>query len=221
MKKIFPLLFIALAAFSCQKEPDTGKLDADFVVLTNHDTSFDFGQAKTYYVPDSVLVIGKNENQADYWVNENSEQIINAFVDNMRERGFELAPNKESADYGLQISFVEDTSYFLGSSYPAGSPWWGYYPGYWAPGFWGGYWGGYYYPYPIMYRYNVGVMLADLLDLKAPVNKETSTENKIPVVWNAYMGGLLFNSKFNLSASLNSINQAFEQSPYLKTSAQK
>ena len=219
MKKIFSLLLIGAAVFSCQKDPDTDKLDADFVVLTNHDTSFDFAKTKTYFVPDSVLVIGRNQDKADYWINENADQILDTFKENLSKRGFVQVTDKTEADLGLQVSFVEDTSYFVNSNNGYGNPWWGSYPGYWSPGYWGGYWGGgYYYPYPILYSYNVGTLLGELVNLAEPATKDETT--KLPVVWNAYMAGLLYNAKFNTAASIQSINQAFQQSPYLKTSAQ-
>ena len=220
MKKFFTLLLIGMAVFSCQKDPDTEKLDADFVVLTNHDTSFDFTKVNTYFVPDSVLVIGRNSDKPNYWVNENAEKILNTFRENLDKRGFVEVTDKSQADLGLQVSFVEDTSYFVDYQGGYGNPWWGSYPGYWSPGYWGSYWGGgYYYPYPIMYSYNVGALMGELVNLTAPTTSDATT--KLPVVWNSYMAGLLYNSKFNTAASIQSINQAFQQSPYLKTSAQK
>lgn len=219
MKKIFSLLLIGAAMFSCQKDPDTDKLDADFVVLTNHDTSFEFAKAKTYFVPDSVLIIGASKDKPNYWMNENSEKILDTFRENLDQRGYVEVTDKADADFGLQVSFVEDTSYFAGYNGGYGNPWWGSYPGYWSPGYWGGYWGGgYYYPYPILYSYNVGALLGELVDLSEPTITDDTT--KLPVVWNAYMAGLLYNSKFNVAASIQAINQAFQQSTYLKTSTQ-
>ena len=94
-------------------------------------------------------------------------------------------------------------------------PWWGYYPGYWYPGYWGGNWGGgWYYPYPITYSYSTGSLLADMINLK---NAPEGQKEKLTVVWNAYISGLLGGSgSLNVNRTTTAINQAFTQSPYLK-----
>ena len=93
--------------------------------------------------------------------------------------------------------------------------WWGYYPGYWYPGYWGGNWGGgWYYPYPITYSYSTGSLLADMINLK---NAPEGQKEKLTVVWNAYISGLLGGSgSLNVNRTTTAINQAFTQSPYLK-----
>ena len=41
--------------------------------------------------------------------------------------------------------------------------------------------------------------------------------HKLPVVWNAFLGGLLSSSgRYNLDRTLQAVDQAFVQSPYLK-----
>ena len=93
--------------------------------------------------------------------------------------------------------------------------WGGYYPGYWYPGYWGGNWGGgWYYPYPITYSYSTGSLLADMINLK---NAPEGQKEKLTVVWNAYISGLLGGSgSLNVNRTTTAINQAFTQSPYLK-----
>ena len=61
MKKIIPFFLLILLLASCQKDPDMSKLDNDFVVYTNHDSKTDFKSFTTFYIPDSVLVIGNSE----------------------------------------------------------------------------------------------------------------------------------------------------------------
>ena len=41
---------------------------------------------ETYYLPDSILVIGDKEN-AEYWKDENAQEILSAYVANMNSRG--------------------------------------------------------------------------------------------------------------------------------------
>ena len=71
MKKFIPLLLavFAIAFVSCEKDPDMDKLDSKYLVYTNYDTKADFKAFETYYLPDSILVIG-NSKDAEYWKDE-------------------------------------------------------------------------------------------------------------------------------------------------------
>ena len=212
MKKFFALLFVLPLFVACEKDPDDSKLDYDFVVYTSYDKDAKFSDHKTYYVPDSVLLITDKE-KAEYLTGSEGDKIIDAIVDQMNSRGFTRVTDKESADLGIQTSFVQNAYYFYG--YNGSSNWWGSYPGYWGPGYWGGGWNSWYYPYPITYSYQVGALLSEIVDLKGAV---TRTDDKLPVLWTAYMTGLLSNSnKINTQLSVQAVNQAFEQSPYITT----
>ena len=63
MKKFIPLLLavFAIAFVSCEKDPDMDKLDSKYLVYTNYDTKADFKAFETYYLPDSILVIGNSK----------------------------------------------------------------------------------------------------------------------------------------------------------------
>ena len=75
MKKFIPLLLavFAIAFVSCEKDPDMDKLDSKYLVYTNYDTKADFKAFETYYLPDSILVIG-NSKDAEYWKDESNWQ---------------------------------------------------------------------------------------------------------------------------------------------------
>lgn len=207
MKKTIFLLFAAVPFVACEKEPDTDKLDNEYLVMTDHDSNFDFGEAVTYYVPDSVLFIDRND-QRSYWTAPEATQIKEQFISNMNER-YTRVYNIEEADLGLQLSFVSTTYRFVGYG---GSPWWYDYPYYWNPGYWGGYWGDWYYPYLVSYSFTTGSVIAELISLEETVNK------KLPVVWDAYISGIIDNrGKVNLNKAVSAINQAFVQSSYLGT----
>lgn len=63
MKKFIPLLLavFAVTLASCEKDPDMDKLDNNYLVYTNYDKKADFKTFETYYLPDSILVIGDKE----------------------------------------------------------------------------------------------------------------------------------------------------------------
>ena len=212
MKKIFHFLLLLLTLASCHKDPDMSKLDNDFLVFTDHDKDAKFDSFTTFYLPDSILIIGENEHPK-FWTTNGAEDIVTTFVNNMESRGFKRTFDKEHADLGLQISYVENTSYF--TDYAGGyndTYWWWGYPGYWTPGYWGSSWGNWYYPYPVIYSYSVGSLLTELVNLDAQ-----PTSQKLPVVWTAYMSGLLSGSnKFDTQLAVRAVEQAFVQSPYIK-----
>ena len=89
MKKFIPLLLavFAVTLASCEKDPDMDKLDNNYLVYTNYDKKADFKTFETYYLPDSILVIGDKEN-AEYWKDENAQEILSAYVANMNSRGY-------------------------------------------------------------------------------------------------------------------------------------
>ena len=75
--------------------------------------------------------------------------------------------------------------------------------------------GNWYYPYPVVYSYSVGSLLTELVDLDAPA--ASKADAKLPVLWTAYMSGLLSGSdKFDTQLAVRAIEQAFVQSPYVK-----
>ena len=213
MKNIF-ICFITLLLFSaCQKDPDMDELSSDFIVFTDYDKDVNFSSYTTYYIPDSVLIVGEG-NQPRYWTENGSEgeatKIIAAVERNMHSRGYMKTSNKVNSDLGIQISYIKDVSYFYNYNDPY---WWWGYPGYWGPGYWGP-WDSWYYPYPIVYSYSVGSILVEIVDLKTVAPR---TPNALPLVWTSYMTGLLSSSKdFNVQLAERAIDQAFAQSPYLK-----
>ncbi len=138
MKKFIPLLLavFAIAFVSCEKDPDMDKLDSKYLVYTNYDTKADFKAFETYYLPDSILVIG-NSKDAEYWKDESAQEILSAYVTNMNNRGYVRVDKRETADLGLQVSYVKSTYYFTDYGRPE---WWWNYPGYWDAPYWGN-WG--------------------------------------------------------------------------------
>ena len=204
MKRVTFVMLAAIGAMlvSCQKDPDTGKLDNHYLVYTNYDSGTDFNSIESFYVIDSILIIDNSE-KPTYWNNNNSQKIINAYSDRFEGCGYTRAAASEEADVILQLSYVNNTYYF--SSFGPG-PWWNSYPGYWN---WGGW--GWYYPYSFSYSYSTGSIIAELVDTNAP----TPQNDKLTVIWNSYICGLLNGNNLSLSRTMDAINQAFVQSPYL------
>ena len=211
MKQVFPMLFAAaLLVTACEKTPDTGKLDDDYLVYTDYDGNADFTKFTTFYVPDSVLIIDNSSTKPKFlYGTPASEMIIANYVKGMEQAGYVRTFDKANADLGMQVSYVEETYRFR---YYNNYPWWYGYPWYWNFGYWGN-WGGWYWPYSITYSYSTGSLLGELVDLSEP----ESTSKQLKVVWSSYISGLLNNDgTLNTSEVKLAIEQAFSQSPYLK-----
>ena len=208
MKKLIPLLMAVFTFTACEKDADTDKLDNKFVVYTNYDKSANFKQFNTYYLPDSILIIGDKDKQ-EYWKDANAQKIIDTYVFNMDNRGYTRVTERDEADLGLQLSYVKNTYVFTDYGYPE---WWWGYPGYWDVPYWGN-WGDWYYPYAVTYTYSTGSFVTEMLNLDAPQGLNA----KLPVLWTAYMSGLLSGStSVNVNRAIEAVNQAFTQSVYLK-----
>ena len=200
---------LATAFCACQKEPSTSDLHQDYLVYTGHDTATDFSLFETFFIPDSILLISDNK-KIEYWKDEDALEIIDAVVAEMTGAGYVRVLDKEDADLGIQPSYVERVTYFVGQDDPY---WWWYYPYYWSPGYWGD-WAGWHYPYRVHYGYTAGSLLLEMVELD--VEPATQSSQRLPVLWDTFIGGLLTsNARVNQQRTLAAIEQAFVQSPYL------
>ena len=124
MKKILPFFLLVLLLASCQKDPDMSKLSDDFVVFTDHSKDANFESFTTFYIPDSVMVIGSSE-KPEFWSATEADDIVSTLVSGMEGRGYTRASDKESADLGLQVSFVKNVNYFT-NYHDIPYCWWGF-----------------------------------------------------------------------------------------------
>ena len=207
MKKI--LLFLSLAALftGCYKEPKTGQLSNDFVVLTNFDSAINFKDYKTFVMPAYVGLIS-NTGTDTILDPQYGDTILGLIAKNLENRGYLEVPNNHQADLGVGVMALKEVTIYTGW-YPGS--WWGY------PGWGGCYWyycGWYpwYPPYYPTYVSQTGSLIVELVDLK---NITAQPKNRLDVIWTNWNGGALGSSATNLQNALNSINQAFIQSPYI------
>lgn len=202
------IALFAVTVISCQKDPSTSDLNNDYLVYTAHDEGVDFNTFDTYYLPDSILLIGAAD-KTEYWKDADAMAIVNAVAQNMDDNGYMRTDDKTMANLGLQLSYVKEVTYFVGHDYPY---WWWYYPYYWAPGYWGD-WLGWHYPYRVYYGYTAGSLLMEMINLEA----DQQSGKKLPIIWDSFIGGLLTSSaSVNQQRTLEAVEQAFMQSPYLE-----
>jgi hypothetical protein len=200
MKKY--LLIIAVIIFTaCESIPDYDDLSSEFVVSTNLDDNAVFSDYKTFYISDTVVNLG-GEDADSLWIDDDAKQLVKRVKDNMAARGYTYVQRHQHPDLGMQMGAVNVLNINI---YPG---WWGGYPGWgWYP--WGYY--PYYYPWTTVYTYNTGTIILDTYDVKNA--DDTGTYR---AVWNITSFGALGSDSVNLQRGENSIDQGFEQSPYIQ-----
>jgi hypothetical protein len=198
------LALLLAAAMGCSPDSELSSVEAADTVVTLFSDQADFPNAFTFTMADTVMhLVG--EGGTDDITRIYDDLILSRVRDDMLAQGWTEIASPDSThrpDVALNVG-VTTSDYVAYSYWP---PYWGYYPGWGYPGYgWG--WG--YYP---AYTYTTGSVLMAMLDLRNP-NAETQT---LPVMWFGAVNGIASTTASNQSRIVNGIDQAFEQSPYLR-----
>ena len=167
------------------------------IVYTDYDEQFNFASLGTYSMPDHIVKIEgllADGEDPEFVKEPYNTQILQKIESNMEDLGWQKIENPANADLVLFPAVWTNTTIYYWYDY-----WCWYYPYYCG---WG--WG-----YPSVSSYTTGTLLltltADGDDYIEPAR-----------VWTGALNGLLSGS-LNTSRINKAIDQAFEQSPYLKT----
>lgn len=134
-KKVsFVALLSLVGIAACEKEPDPERMDGDYFVGTGYEPEADFKGAFTFFLPDSILIIGERE-EPDYLSGAQAKMIIETYAACMEERGYLRSPDKAAADFGMQLTYIGNTSHF--TEWVGMPVWWWGDAGYWSPAYWG------------------------------------------------------------------------------------
>jgi hypothetical protein len=212
IRKMLPVLILAITITACQKAPDMSVLSNDLMVYTHYDNACDFSQYNTFYIPDSILILDNRSEGPSYYTKQDhrAENILKAYKDEMKARGYIETNKKAEADLGLQITYIKNTNTYVTYDYP----WWWYdFYDYWPCGYWDPFYYDWYpfYPYPVTYSYTVNTLTAEIVDLK---NANASSKH-LPFVWTSYIAGMETSNQINISRALAGVYQSFDQSPYI------
>lgn len=205
MKKLFSLSLIISTLVACQPEPDDLKLLDEFVVSTNFDPLVDFDWYNSYTIPTDTIGYYSNRSN-DTIVTYSQLQLVRPILQqvnaNLAQRGYQRVSKKENPDIAINVLIVNDINLFQQVVYPG--YYYPYYSGYY------GYGSGYYYNYPMVQTYanNTGALVIEVVDMK-----NRTPDNKVKVVWSAYMGDLI-SAVDRQKQCMEGIDQAFSQSPY-------
>ena len=167
------------------------------IVYTNYDDQFDFNNKGTYAIPDKIVKIQGDiiQGEPPEFVKEpQNTQMLQKMQANMTALGWTKVEDPSTADLVLFPAVWTNTTIYYWYDY-----WCWYYPYYCG---WG--WG-----YPSVSSYTSGTLVMTLV---------ADGEDYIDPsrVWTSAANGLLSGS-YNITRVNKAIDQAFEQSPYLKT----
>ncbi|MHA7129333.1 DUF4136 domain-containing protein [Algoriphagus namhaensis] len=209
LNQLLTMGLLALLSLACT--PDGAEyVDELDIVYTNHDPNFNFTSKGTFAIPDEVIKIdvedvpGEPGFVPDFVDPVYANAILETIKSNMRNYGYTEVDESANPDLIILPSAMQtDQLYFY-------YDWWywnWYYPG-WGPG-WGWYYPGYFPPQ--VSRIRTGSVFIQMTD---PSNQ--SATDKIPVVWTSVVNGLFEGNINSISSRITqTIDQAFEQSPYL------
>jgi hypothetical protein len=204
MQKLIVVLLAALIVSGCQTEPDNLRLYDELVVSTNYDTDAVFASYTTFAIPTDTIGLISDTNPNDTILvaradnNYYPRKVIQQVIENMNDRQYTRVNRNENPDLGVNVYVVKDLNLFQQVVYPNY-----YYPSYYG-------YGSYYsYPYINTYAYNTGALVVEIVDLK-----NVTPDNKVKVIWNAYMGDV-YSTIDLVKQSVEAIDQAFVQSNYL------
>jgi len=200
-KLIFMVLMSLIVLWGCSIQgPDyTEELD---LVYTNYDNQFNFVSKGTYSLPDKIVKItGDIAAPPEYIKDIYGIPTLQQIENNMTALGWTKVDVSASPDVQLLPAAWSTTTIIYGGYY--GGYWCWYYPYYCG--------GGWYYPYYPVSSYSTGTLL---LTMTSP--NDESTDGSVRVVWTGALNGLL-QGTYDINRIKGGIDQAFKQSPYLKT----
>jgi hypothetical protein len=187
---------------SCYPDYNLSPTDYD-LVMTRYVPGTNFGAYNTYMMPDTVVHLdGDTLTGTNKLLSRKYDQtILSTVAARMSDLGYQrvAVDTTNPADVAVIVAASGSTTIYYNYWYP-------YWPGY-------GGWGGWYYPPTVSVgSYSTGTLYVNMLD---PAQRDS--QKRLPVVWFAAANGLLNATSTPATRLTEAINQAFTQSPYLKT----
>ena len=205
MKRALPFVLL-LSAVSCMQEPETGNLVKYMMVQTAYNQEFIntneniFDTYSTFVIREDTIGFVSNLSDTKYLTEEDVPDFVSPVVDEIRDgfaQDYQQVSDDANPDFAVNVVILQNFSYYQSYNY-----------GYGYPGSYYSYYG-YYYPMVNTYYSNYVTLLVQVVDAKNP-----NLKNEYPIIWSAYIGDL--NATMDLKGkTLEAVEQAFEQSPYL------
>lgn len=196
-------LAIATSLFFWGCYPDGAEYyDDTDITFTQYDVDFDFDSRSTFAMPDKIVIdveIKNGDTTYVYMKDAFAIPILQAIRSNMEEYGWRMVDISARPDMVVSPAAMKNTTVFYS-----------YWYDWWYSGWYGG-WGWYYPPYYTVSSYTTGTMVITIADpnVNNPVNQSE-------ISW-LMVGNGLASGAGDVSRVTDAIDQAFTQSPYLKT----
>jgi hypothetical protein len=195
--KILRLLSVVVLAFilvQCYPDGLSYAEETD-IVVTNYDPEYQFETKMTYAMPARIVKITDEllAGGAPEFVDPTyAGPILNQIQKNLDQAGWTRILAEDNPDVLIAPAALQSTVVVY--------DYWGYW----------GYWYGPY--YPVVSVYESGSVMVSMLDTKE------KNENEMPRIgWGFVLNGILEGSTtYVTSRFVNSVDQAFEQSPYIQ-----
>lgn len=170
------------------------------LTFTQYDVEFDFSARQTYSIPDKIVVdveIDNGDTTYIYMKDVYAKPILQSIESNLSNYGWTKVNISQKPDMVVTPAATKNTTVFYS-----------YWYDWWYGGWYGG-WGWYYPPYYVS-SYTTGTVFITMADpnIDNPINSSK-------VAW-MMAGSGLASGTGDITRITNAIDQAFEQSPYLK-----
>lgn len=208
------VLLLPVMLISCYPKNDVEVKDLD-VVVTYHNTDFDFSTIHYYYFPDTVNYI-VDKGQEDNIDHKYDNTILDEIRTQLNALGWEESPDSTHLNDAVSVLVSAfNTDYYTVYTYP----WYICWDWYWDP--WSPYWkstNSYYPYYPwnpgnAYYSYTSGTVVIEMAFMG---EIQTPSIANIPIEWVGVLNGIMDGTNSNITRIKEGIDQAFQQSSYLK-----
>lgn len=194
------------------------------VVLTLRAPDVDLPAGQTFGMPGTVADLGElDEDDPDSTISHAFDPLILSTIkQNLESLGYTYVEDAESADLFVPVGAVIATNWVIYTYYDYWG-YWGFYPGYGGGGLWVGY------PVQAIGSYRTGTIVFSLVTTESitDIEQEQPSSSSEPsssdagqraaALWAATVNGLAGSSGSVTQQRIQTtINQAFDQSPYLR-----
>lgn len=192
--KLFSVVALVFLLARCYPDGLSYAEETD-IVVTNYDPEYNFAAKKTFAMPARIVKITDAliAGGAPEFIDPNfAGPILNEIQSNLEDAGWTRVTAEENPDVLIAPSALESTVIVY--------DYWGYW----------GYWYGPY--YPVVSVYQSGSVLVAMID-----TNEKNENDKQRIGWGFVLNGILEGSDASVTTRFaKSVDQAFEQSPYIQ-----
>jgi hypothetical protein len=208
MKKTFLFATVLLLFSGCIREPENIELAKYMLVQTEYNEDFInangnvFNAYATFVMDDTKMGFVSTRTPDKKFLEETDlpgfvSPVLAAIRDKVVQIGYTRVTEEEEPDFAVNVVVLQNFNFYQTINY-----------GYGYPGSYYGFYG-YYYPFVSTYYANYVTLLIQVVDAKNP-----NSNNEFPIIWTAYIGDLNFTNDLT-NKTLEAVNQAFLQSPYM------